>query len=57
VVPQPNIGSNIEVAKPQKFNEKVGKILGFWIVYRLYTRMRIREVIIEKQIQWVLLYV
>jgi len=45
------------VAKPQKFNEKVGKILGFLRVYRLYTRMRIRKVIIEEQIQWVLLYV
>jgi len=45
------------VAKPQIFNEKAGKILGFLIAYRLYTKIRIREVIIKKQIQWVLSYV
>jgi len=52
-----NTGSNIEVAKPPVFNGEVGRVEGFITVYRLYLRMRIREAIVEEQIQWVLSYV
>lgn len=39
------------------FDRAANKISGFFIVYRLYIRMRIRNVVVEEQIQWVLLYV
>jgi len=45
-----NVRSNVEVAKPQTFNRKVSKVLGFLIVCKLYIRMRIRETAVEKQI-------
>ena len=57
VISRPNIGSNVEVARPQIFNREAGKVLEFLTVCRLYIRMRMREVIIEEQIQWVLSYV
>jgi len=57
VISRPNIGSNVEVARPQTFNREAGKVLEFLTVCRLYIRMRMREVIIEEQIQWVLSYV
>jgi len=54
-------GSNIEfhrkMAKPPVSNEEAGKVEGFITVYRLYLRMRMRETIVEEQIQWVLSYV
>jgi len=34
-IPQPNTGSNIEVAKPQTFNREVKKVLEFLTTYRL----------------------
>ena len=55
-IPRHNIRSNVEVAKPQTFNRKVSKVLGFLIVCKIYIRMRIRETAVEKQIQQVLLY-
>ena len=57
VISRPNIGSNVEVARPQTFNREAGKVLEFLTVCRLYIRMRMREVIIEEQSQWVLSYV
>ena len=51
VVFQSNTRSNIEVAKLQIFNREASKISGFLIVYRLYIRIRMRDVVIEKQIQ------
>lgn len=39
------------------FDRAANKISEFLIVYRLYIRMRIRNVVVEEQIQWVLLYV
>ena len=54
---QPNKGSNVEVAKLQTFNGKVGIFLGFLMAYRLYIGIRIRKVVVEEQIQWILSYV
>ena len=50
VISRPNIGSNVEVAKLQTFNREAGKVSGFLTAYRLYIRMRMREIIIEEQI-------
>ena len=52
-----NTESDIEVAKPPVFNKEASRVREFIMVYRLYLRMRIREAIVEEQIQWVLLYV
>jgi len=45
-----NIGSNIEVAKLQTFDRVVGKVSGFIIVYKLFIRIKMRKVVVEKQI-------
>jgi len=45
-----NAGSYIEVTKPSTFNGKVGKVGGFVTACKLYLRMKIREVMVEKQI-------
>ena len=54
---KPNIRSNIEVAKPPVFNREASRVESFIIIYRLYLRMKIREAIVEEQIQWILSYV
>lgn len=54
---RPSTKSNIEVAKLQVFNSTSGKVLGFVTAYKLFLRMRIKETIVEEQIQWVLSYV
>jgi len=46
-----NIGFNIKVAKPLMFDRKASKVVGFIIAYRIYLRMRIREVLVEEQVQ------
>jgi len=48
--------SNIEMAKLPIFNRKAEKVRGFITVCRLYLRIRMRRATVEKQIQWVLLY-
>jgi len=45
------------VAKPPTFNRNTSKVLEFIIVYKLYIRIKIRDDFVEKQIQWVLLYI
>ena len=46
-----------EVAKPQTFDRTPSKVSRFVGVYRLYIKMRLRDVLVEEQIQWVLSYV
>jgi len=48
---------HMEVAKPAIFNGKVGRVGGFVIACRLYLRMKMKEVTVEEQVQWVLSYV
>ena len=45
------------MAKPPVFNGEAGKVAGFIIACRLYLRMKIREAMVEEQIQWILSYV
>jgi len=39
------------------FNRSSRKVLGFIMVYKLYIRIKMREVAVKKQIQWILLYI
>jgi len=48
---EPNTRSNMEVAKLPMFNEDTSKVPGFITVYKLYLRMRMRNIVIEEQIQ------
>ena len=50
-VSKPNIRSNVKVTKPPIFNEDASKFSGFLIVYKLYIRMRVRNISVKKQIQ------
>ena len=52
-----NTGSQIEVAKLAIFNGEAGRVGEFVIACRLYLRMKIREMTVEEQVQWVLSYV
>ena len=47
----------MEVAKPAIFSGEAGKVGRFIMAYRLYLRMKMREAIVEEQVQWVLSYV
>ena len=55
------MGSNmrpyVEVAKPAIFNREAGKVGEFVTAYRLYLRMKMREVMVEEQMFWILSHV
>ncbi len=44
-------GDNTEVAKLQVFNGTISKVLGFVSVCKLFLRIRMRETLVEEQIQ------
>ena len=46
-----------EVVKPPVFSRKVGKVLGFIPVCKLYIKTRMSEATVEEQVQWVLSFV
>jgi len=46
-VPRSNTRSNVKLAKPQMFNKNTR----FLIASKLYIKMKMRNVIVEKQIQ------
>ena len=48
---EPNTRSNIKVSKLPIFNENTSKVSDFITVYRLYIRMKIRDVSVKKQVQ------
>ena len=50
VIPWLNTESNIKVAKPQIFNGESEKVSKFLIVYKLYIRLRIRNIVVEEQV-------
>ena len=51
IFPKPNIGSNIEVAKPQVFNGSLEKMLSFLTACKLYIRIKMRGEAVKEQIQ------
>jgi len=45
-----NIRSNIDMAKPPTFNGNATKVSELIIAYRLYMRMRMRDVLVKEQV-------
>ena len=57
VVLRPNTGLSIRAAKSQVFDGTSGKILEFLIACKLFIRIKMREDVVEDQIQQILLYI
>jgi len=53
---RPSNGFYIEVVKLPLFDREASKVRRFVIACRLYINMRMRKMIVEEQIQWVLIY-
>ena len=52
-----NIGPQMEVAKLLVFNGEAERVGGFVTACRLYLRMKMREAMVKKQVQWILSYI
>ena len=52
-----NTGFHMEMAKLLVFNGEAGRVKGFITVCKLYLRIKMREVMVEEQIQWILSYI
>jgi len=50
-------GSHVEIAKLLVFSGEASRVMEFIIVYKLYLRIKMKGATVEKQVQWVLLYV
>jgi len=52
-----NMRPHMEVAKLAIFNREAEKVGEFITTYRLFLRMKLREAMVEEQVQWILSYV
>jgi len=49
-VPEPSTGSNMKVTRLPMFNREASKMLEFLTACKLYIRMKMREILVEKQV-------
>jgi len=52
-----NTEFDTKIAKPPNFNRDASKVAGFVIAYKLYIKMRMREMLVKEQVQYVLTYI